>query len=494
VAKGGAEHLESLIHDSERILGELEGVSLEHLAARHVHDAPEPPPGAELVQDGTVDVEVTADLMTALVTLAPPGEEGRPVTLEQARQALESRGVRFGIDEAALREAVLRCATEHLVVELPAARGTAAREEVTAYLALEEPLLARRLPAPGEKVDFRGISPFVLVKSGQILARSFERQEGIAGTDVLGARVAFGKRSVAYPKPGKNTAWAGGTVVAACDGRLVASSDTFLVNEVLEVKGNVDYSTGHVDFPGDVVIGGEIRRGFKVSAGGSLFCGSLIDATEVRVGRDLATSRGILGRGDGLVVAGGGLTAKFVENCRVEAGGEIAVEAGILNSRMYTLDRVETGPRGVLIGGRTYAVNGVATQNVGSASGTRTEIFCGIDFVVQRKLEWIRDKNIALALRLKAVQAQMKPGNPTSARLAPLEEKLRDAIHRMNESARALVGGLDKNEAAALEVRGSIFPGCYIEICHVPFVVQKEMKRVRFTLNKEKGKVAADPL
>ena len=64
----------------------------------------------------------------------------------------------------------------------------------------------------------------------------------------------------------------------------------------------------------------------------------------------------------------------------------------------------------------------------------------------------------------------------------------------MNEAANSLIFQLDKNEEADVIVKGSIFPGAYIEICHLSHVVSREMKQVRFRLDKKKGKVVDGPL
>jgi uncharacterized protein (DUF342 family) len=483
MARREQEFVEGLIRESERTLEEVEGLHPERVPAAE-HSSSLAGAGVELVEDGRMELEVSEDRMKAVAAFIPPSEGGKPLTVEDAERLLEARGVRSGIDSQGMRDALLACNTELATVsDVVVARGVSPRDEVPEHLVVEESLLKKRSPG-GQKIDFREISPFIMVQKGQMLARIVGRQEGEGGRDVSGAPIPFGRRPVVAER----------TVVAACDGRFVLLPHSFQVNEVLDVQRDVDYSTGHVSFPGDVVIRGEIKRGFKVSSGGTLYCRGLIDATEVRAGRDVETERGILGRSDGLLSAAGSVRAKFIENCRVEAGGEIRVETGVVNSFVFTLDRLETGPRGVLVGGRCVAANGVSVHQVGSASGTRTEVLCGIDYLVQRKLEWIRDRNIALAVKLKAVQDQARGGPAGSPRLVELEMRLKAAIRKLNTAARSLVGGLDKNEEAAVEVRGSISPGSYIEICHVPFVVQRDMRRVRFMLDTEKGKVVAAPL
>jgi len=131
---------------------------------------------------------------------------------------------------------------------------------------------------------------------------------------------------------------------------------------------------------------------------------------------------------------------------------------------------------------------------VGSPTSPRTELICGINAFVQQKLLWIRDKNIALATRLKQVQARLAAEPTSRTKLQDVHDRLRAAIHKLNESAQELVRELDKNDKAFVLVKGAVFPGAYIEICHVPFVVTETLSGVRFSLDKRKGKIVLDPL
>ncbi|HTP59047.1 MAG TPA: FapA family protein, partial [Spirochaetia bacterium] len=326
-----------------------------------------------------------------------------------------------------------------------------------------------------------------------VLARITPRIEGIAGIDVMGAVVAYGKAPATSLRQGKNTAVQGGAVVAQCDGKFVVGEESFWVSEVLEIPGDVDYSTGHVDFPGDVIIRGQIKQGFKVKAGGALTCMKLIDASEITCGGDLETGQGILGRMQGTVKVGGKVRAKFIENCYLEAGGDVAVSTGCLNSVIYTLGTLVTGPRGVIIGGKVYAQKGVSAFQIGSTAGVRTEIHCGIDYRVQQKLTWIRDRNMELALKLKEVENTIT-SRGTNPRLVELRDKLKAAIRTLNDSAKELIASLTKSEDAAVSAAGEIQHGVFVEICHVPLIVERPLGKVRLVLDKAFGVVSPERL
>jgi hypothetical protein len=66
-------------------------------------------------------------------------------------------------------------------------------------------------------------------------------------------------------------------------------------------------------------------------------------------------------------------------------------------------------------------------------------------------------------------------------------------IHKINESAGLLVFRLDRDESADVRVTGTVYPGTYVEICHLPYVVTRALHKTRFCLDKAKGKVVAEP-
>ncbi|HUI69979.1 MAG TPA: FapA family protein [Spirochaetia bacterium] len=491
---------EVLIRDSERALKDASNVqgpaaAAEAAVARGKQELASLRAAETESSDGYAEIKVSADRMAAVGSFYPPVGAGKPVEFLGVQELAIAKGLRFGIDWDAVKSSILECNTSRqALIGVEIARGRKPSDEIPARLELEQSLVKKETAqTEARTVDFKAISAFRLVRKGDILARITPRTEGIAGIDVTGAVVAYGKGETASPKPGKNTVVERGTVVAQVDGRFVSNEESFWVSEVLEILGDVDYSTGHIDFPGDVVIGGQIKQGFKVKAGGSLTCAKLIDATEVVCGGDLETAQGILGRMQGTVKVGGKVNAKFIENCYLEAGGDVLVATGCLNSVIYTHGSVSTGPKGVIIGGKVYAQQGVSAFQIGSLAGVRTEIHCGMDYHVQQKLVWIRDRNIELALKLKEVETNLttKGQDP---RLLELRDKLRRAIRTMNESAKSMVGSLHKNEDAAVTARGEVHHGVFVEICHVPLVVEHPMAKVRLVLDKAFGTVSPERL
>jgi uncharacterized protein (DUF342 family) len=452
---------------------------------------------AEYPIDGYAEVTISADGMSAKAGFFPPSKGGQPLSPEAFSRTLKAKGICYGIDLEAIKAALLRCSSaKEEIPDVLVACGQASIDQIPAHLQIEERLLQspQKPDTRGARIDLRETSQFVIVRKGEALARLVPERAGREGYTIQGRALPYQVIKTSKLKAGRNTRLEGEQVVADRDGKFQRGVDSFWVNEILELDGDVDYRTGHVDFPGDVLIRGEIKAGFRVQAGGSVYCAKTMDASEVLSAQDLVVRWGLIGRKSGKVKVGGGVTAKFIENCYVEAKGPVLVEVGILNSVVCSGDRVELAQRGVIAGGSVTAQNGVRTTQLGTRMGPRTEIYCGTDYSVEQKLEWIRNKNLELAFKLKQIERRLMRTDYSPARLLEIQQRIRQAIHKLNETAQSLVFQLDRNESAQVVVSECVYPGVYVEICHVSFVVVRVMKGIRFYLDKDRGKVVPDPM
>lgn len=159
---------------------------------------------------------------------------------------------------------------------------------------------------------------------------------------------------------------------------MVTTADgTIDVNEVLNVQGDVDYSTGNIDFPGEVHIKGDVKPGFSVKAKGDVLVGGVIEAATVVSFEGSVSCLGIKGREKGMVKAKEEVQAKFIENAIVEAGKRVVVQGPITNSQIKAKEEViAKGNKGVIVGGTISAGCYVEAEEIGSelAVGTHVEV------------------------------------------------------------------------------------------------------------------------
>jgi len=343
-------------------------------------------------------------------------------------------------------------------------------------------------------LDFKAITPFVMVKEGDLLAVRVPEVVGVPGVDVQGREVAFptDKPPAWTPGPHVNDTPVG--FEAALDGRLVLEGSNFSVNPILELTEGVGYKTGNIRFKGEVVVHGKVSAGFSIEAGGGLTSNDVVDAYQIKVGGSLSTPAGVIGNGDGRIEVGSHVTVKFLEHVYLLAQGNVRAETCILNSVVKTRGSVVLGDKGILAGGQIHTLHNVEVFQIGTATGPRTELYVGLDFQGMEKITWIRDRSKELHAQLKKVDAAIPYGGARVPELMAAAKKLRVEIVQLTDTARNQLMRLAQNDDATVQVRGAVYPGTHIEICHVQFLVTQRMAGVKFFLDKRKGTIGVEPL
>ncbi len=447
--------------------------------------------------NGSVDCNVTGDQMKAYLSLYPPDSGMAFIKEDDIRTELLKSAVVYGILWEEIEKAVHKCNLEHVAIEgLLAAQGTLAQNEIPRHYLLEDKLLSKPEINPDNqtRIDYKQISPFILVSKGERLGTIISGHKGKNGTNVLGATLTFKIEECDIFIFGQNITEVDSAFFSTIDGVFEKKGRKLNVQEVLFIQNNVDYHTGNIDFSGDVIINGEVQEGFNIKAGGSIYAEHALDAKNLECGENLYVKYGIIGRREGLLQIRGTVKAKFIENTLLETGGNVDIASSILRSSIYTGGSIQCGPRGMIIGGTYFAQNGVRANQIGSDCAPHTEIYCGLDYTIMKQLNWNKEQSLNLALALQKLRKMILDAQ-TNEQKAELSEKfnnIRSAISKLNTISTNLIFQLDKNEAATIEVTGKIYPGVYLEICHVSYVVKKIMNSVRFSLDKDTGTIKAE--
>lgn len=326
-----------------------------------------------------VQVKVSQDGMEAhMIVSADPNEE---ISKEELLSQLKAHGVVYGIMEDAIENIAKSKILDRPVL---VAVGKKPVDGSDGQIVILKPERAEEEQTATDRgrIDLRELPKRMrtIVKSGQPIAEIIPPTEGEEGRNVLGR--------VLKPKPGKPAQFKlgrnvrlvedGKKIVSATEGILVATADgTIDVNEVLNVPGDVDYSTGNIDFPGEVHIKGDVKPGFSVKAKGDILIGGVIEAATVVSFEGSVSCLGIKGREKGMVKAKEEVQAKFIENAMVEAGKRVVVQGPITNSQIKAKEEViAKGNKGVIVGGTISAGYYVEAEEIGSelAVGTHVEV------------------------------------------------------------------------------------------------------------------------
>ncbi|GGN90343.1 FapA family protein [Saccharibacillus kuerlensis] len=336
----------------------------------------------ELALDRHLAVSFEASKMSAHLRFIKPEEEFQ-CTEEDLRRFLHDQEVRFGILDEQISKFV--ASPEHYFFEeIEIARGVPAIDGRNGRIELLFEQSGEVRPAEKENgvVDYKELMRLSNVNKGQLLARRYPAENGTPGKSVTGEEVPFKPGKEARFKVGKNVVMdANHTSLYATIEGMVSCTDNGKINvfTVYEVHGDVDYSTGNVDFVGTVVIRGSVLPGFRVKAAGDIRVRGGVEGAELFADGSIEISGGIIGYHKGIVKAGMNVTSSFIQDGNVEAGENVVVSQSIMHSEVRAGKSVVcSGTKGLIVGGHVQAGEGVTARTIGNTMATATAIEVGV--------------------------------------------------------------------------------------------------------------------
>lgn len=469
--------------------------------------------GLVKITDSMVSVEplikISPDRFSVVTDLYPATSTGAPASPAMLEEELKRLGVvlplRTAVVEAALRRAVSTKAPQTAVI----VEGTAPVDGEDGRL---EMLVKARAAGPMEnegRIDYRERGTFPSVEPGMLVAELMPPTKGLPGLDVYGKPHPAREGKPLEVKVGDNIeASADGTKFKATQaGMLVIERGALMVTDYLEVKGNVDYSTGNIRVDrGSVKIRGSVSSGFTVTAPGHVVVNEVIESAFVEAGGDVVVRGGLLMPGGGRVQAGGNIMAQYAANATIQAGGDVVISNEISNSFIQAQGRVlATKGTGIVQGGEIVCGAGIQANELGSELGAATNVVISIKTV--ENIHLIKEKK-DLRQRVKKITDALgkedsrtileKTPEPKRKAVAEILKYRIQAEARIKEISTVLEAELQQRlkalEAARVEVMNTAFPGVTIKIGGRLLTLTDPVKRSRFRWDGRGSGIVAEPL
>ena len=482
---------EKLEKELSRLRRAITAVAADRLS--QIPKEPEPKPPSEEEEESGAEEEVeeeppfqldaqpiiyvTADQLAAWLVVFPPIGEGKELDRDMLDGILKESGVSFGLDTSLLDS--LADAPDRYFHLFLIARGRAVVHGKDGYI---EDFYKRTVKKKFEedehgRVDYFHLNIVQNVEKGQPICQIIPPVPGIPGRTVLDEEITCKEgKTPALPK-GRNTEASedGMQLLAVKSGRVEFSVRSFIVKSVLEIGGNVDFSTGNINFVGDVHIHGDVGSGFSVRKIGNVTIDGVVEAAEIEAGGDLIVAKGILGDSRAMIRAHHDVYAKYMENCTVHCRGGLQTDC-IVNCDVYCDGEVNVrSGRGTIIGGRIRAAQGVNAKVVGSKSESVTSIFLG----GQPFADFERE---TLLLNIKKQEAELErlerqPDSPTrTQRMGKLRLDLsigRMKLSQFDKELKKLKEKLEEQGGCRMKCNIA-YPGVVISIGDLSMPLAKE--------------------
>lgn len=490
--------------------------------------------------DGQVFIEVDDNEMSAKMTVLPPQDDkGRAMSIDDIKTALKRSGVTSGILEDKLEEIKPQLevmAEDKLMADpvevdiaegLPMVAGEDAHlqilfrkeeeqelEEVEKEEKADEAVEKKKIGQ--DKVDFHAGKDIENVPEGTAIARIIPAKEGVAGMTIKGTEIPTTEGAKIEFKAGEGVKMdekEPEVFIAEISGQVIIKDNQVSVKSVFEVKGDVDFSTGSIDFVGTVIIQGNVKDDFKVKAGEDLIINGVVEAAEIECGRNLTIAGGMMGHDKGTVYCKGDANVKYLRNvAKCVVDGDLTANQSIMYSHVVVKNKVNlTGSKGTIIGGKVVAGISVLSNTIGNHMATATDIQVGALPGVSEELELTEknlvhkadelDKSKKGVVFLKNMQAKQGALPPAKkellAKLTRAQFQLMGEIKNLNGRKQELekeietqAAEAEKGESKALakvSVTGLVYSGVRIKIHEANRAITEELKYC--TLTEKEGEV-----
>ncbi len=465
-------------------------------------------------------VKIFDDKMTATLLLHPPISKDFAIRKEPLPELLKEAGILFGIDQDALQKAQgIIEKNFNDFHDIPIAFGQKPQPGKDAYLkfALEIGPIAGQLLEDGT-IDFRERRIMIGVSQDELLATKIPEIPGKPGMDVTGKEVEpeGGKELIITIKQDVRFDKTSGEITATKDGILTVINDSEIkVCSKHEIHSDIDYNTGHIESKNCVIVHGAVQPGFKVITGGDLEIKKEVMSGTISSEANVVIKGGITGKNT-VISALGDIDFKFIEQGRMESGGNIVMRKQSYYSDLSAKGAIRCQDLTTIIGGNVVAGGSLTVANVGSPNGKPAFLAAGVDaerLSLQRELTetlltqqndiivWLqryggstRSKKIrkmeALVdeTKMKLLKLNLIPGTALYSRVGALK----DTVANDSASDGIETKGI-RIERIFIDLRGTAFAGTEVRIGNCKLLLKKTISKRRLKLSKNLKQIIALP-
>lgn len=355
----------------------------------------------------------------------------------------------------------------------------------------------------GTAVDFYNESCFVIAFEGEHIANHIQHTTGTDGIDIYGKTiVAQDGKPLANPIDNSCQIEEGGKIIAMLDGLVEAHPEHISINPTLNIPGSVDFSTGHVVFPGSIIIENGVRDRFRVDSNCDIEIHKLAEAAHLRAKNNIKLHQGMAGRESGTINALGELHSGYLDAVEAVVMGDCIIEREVTNCKMQVFGRIEA-KSATIRGGLIEAACGGVVGVLGSASGVRTDVILASHPTLQKKISTILQFQPKLANKIVRAEQQAaelrtsigKPSTELEAEAQHLDsivENLKDKQDKLERGMQRLLDLLEQHTQCELTVISRIHPKTHLWLPGMYAAFEKEVKG-EFTIRLDReGKPVLD--
>lgn len=448
-----------------------------------------------LPENESVQISISDDRMTVFGRFYPPSTGGRTIKKEEIISDLAHAGVKHGVIDENIDSFFKN---RQYCTNIVLAKGTLPVKGHDAVVTYHFNINNTAKPKENEdgSVDFHQLDVISKVKAGDIIATLNPVEFGKPGMDVLGKTIPPDKVLNRILRYGKNIHLSedGCTMFTDVSGHVKLENDKVVVSNTYEVNGDVNTSTGDINYDGNVHIKGNVITGFSVKAQGDIEVDGVVEGATLIADGKIILKRGIQGMNRGKLEARGDVITKFIESCEVISGSNVTAGAILHSSVTAKGDINVNGRNGSVTGGTLRSGSLISLKSVGSTMGTHTTLEVGLDPILVDELHTL-EKEIPAMLNerekmlqvVNLLQKKLDMGEKLTAdKLSYLQLAAKNSIALEENIAQAkaryeeLKVVVENTDGGKVKVSNIAYPGVKIVISNIIYYVRSEQHYCQF--------------
>lgn len=449
-----------------------------------------------------VELSVNPNHSTAFVSFTRPENGGIDITVDKIMNALNENYISYGILEDEIEEAVeQKRYDENICV----AKWDPPVDGVDGSIKFFYKIDSNLAPVENEHgiVDYKNLGVVRNITAGTTIAAITLPTEGQPGKDITGKVVPQKKGVAVTVNVGKGTSLIndGKEIIAAVDGNLVYKNGAFIVDEMLVIDGDVDVASGNIDFIGAVTVKGSVFEGFRVTSKRNIVINGSANGAEIVADGDISIKIGAINSD---IESKGNIKLGFCENCKIHALGNIE-SASFVGGEVFAEQKIFATGKGVMMGGKYTALDGIEASVIGSEKYVKTEITLGNNAVLnkeraelEKEIESMEDKADQLGKILVTLGELAKKAKLPPEREQLKTEALRNRLKLQSEvkKYRARISEIDEQlklmQNLSVGCKRLFYPGVILRINNCILQVNAATNHARATV--DGGEIVFRPL
>lgn len=448
------------------------------------------------VYKNEIEIEISSDEMTATVCLNMNKDRYNRVKktiVNNILSMLFEHRVDSGIDYTIFDSDM------ELQRKIPIAKGYYPTNGVDAKLSYYKLSEKKTEITSDGKVDHYQINLIDEVKVGDWLGEKIPRTNGVSGRSVVGKEIpakAGRDYKLKYERDSiEEVEVEDGKIhlISKVDGAVSYKGTKLAVNNHLIIPGDVNYSTGNINFNGSITIEGVVEDNFiviatkDISINGAMGIGAvaLIESTE----GNIFIKGGVNGKGTAQIKAGKNVYLKYANEVTITASEMINVGLYTYDSILDANKIILSPQRGKIVGGKLTAHHLIEAASIGNRSEKKTEIEVkGFDrATITAKLEAIKIRFGEVIFNANKLKRKLEifevnqdrldeKGNDAYKSLFIQYENLLDDIQNLNLETQILEDVLETRGDGEVKIYNMIHPKSMLEIKRLQHKVNSLMK------------------